>query len=82
MNAGALHTIITDGLYPEMAAKRSKNEDGLRLLCKCGKKGGLQHMVGMRSLQLGLKLQLDTVAGDQKADELGTTLSLGNRNHH
>eukprot|EP00972_Heterocapsa_arctica_P057713 8514226-Heterocapsa_arctica.AAC.1 len=39
MNAGALHTIITDGVwYPERAAKRGKNCDGLCLLCKCGKK--------------------------------------------
>eukprot|EP00972_Heterocapsa_arctica_P006433 943620-Heterocapsa_arctica.AAC.1 len=33
MNAGALHTIITDGVwYPERANKRWKNEDGLRLI--------------------------------------------------
>eukprot|EP00972_Heterocapsa_arctica_P080766 11900331-Heterocapsa_arctica.AAC.1 len=41
MNAGALRTIITDGAwYPERAAKRGKNSDGLR----CWKKGGLQHI--------------------------------------
>eukprot|EP00972_Heterocapsa_arctica_P057674 8507469-Heterocapsa_arctica.AAC.1 len=45
MNAGALHTIITDGAwYPERANKRGKNDDGLCLICKCGKKGGLQHI--------------------------------------
>eukprot|EP00972_Heterocapsa_arctica_P040954 6036298-Heterocapsa_arctica.AAC.1 len=33
INAGALHTIITDGVwYPERANKRGKNEDGLCLL--------------------------------------------------
>eukprot|EP00972_Heterocapsa_arctica_P112953 16434618-Heterocapsa_arctica.AAC.1 len=45
MNAGALHTIITDGVwYPERAAKRGNNRDGICLLCNCGKKGGLQHI--------------------------------------
>eukprot|EP00972_Heterocapsa_arctica_P088575 13060352-Heterocapsa_arctica.AAC.1 len=45
MNAGALHTIITDGVwYPERANKRRKNDDGLCLLCIHGKKGGLQHI--------------------------------------
>eukprot|EP00972_Heterocapsa_arctica_P079940 11780888-Heterocapsa_arctica.AAC.1 len=44
MNAGALRTIITDGVwYPERANQICKNEDGLCLLCKCGNKGGLQH---------------------------------------
>eukprot|EP00972_Heterocapsa_arctica_P073920 10913146-Heterocapsa_arctica.AAC.1 len=39
MNAGALHTIITDEVWhPERAAKRGKNSDGLCLLCKCGKR--------------------------------------------
>eukprot|EP00972_Heterocapsa_arctica_P012922 1898459-Heterocapsa_arctica.AAC.1 len=39
LNAGALHTIITDGVWhPERAAKRGKNTDGFCLLCKCGKK--------------------------------------------
>eukprot|EP00972_Heterocapsa_arctica_P093871 13845458-Heterocapsa_arctica.AAC.1 len=38
MNAGALRTIITDGVwYPERAAKRGKTSDGLCLLCKCWK---------------------------------------------
>eukprot|EP00972_Heterocapsa_arctica_P033027 4859620-Heterocapsa_arctica.AAC.1 len=45
MNAVALHTIITDGAwYPERANKRGNNDDGLCLICKCGKKGGLQHI--------------------------------------
>eukprot|EP00972_Heterocapsa_arctica_P039478 5813171-Heterocapsa_arctica.AAC.1 len=45
MNAGALHTILTDGVwYPERANKRGKNEDGMCLICKCGQKGGLQHI--------------------------------------
>eukprot|EP00972_Heterocapsa_arctica_P077592 11444510-Heterocapsa_arctica.AAC.1 len=45
MNAGALHTIITDGVwYPERATTIGTNDDGLCLLCKCGKKGGLQHI--------------------------------------
>eukprot|EP00972_Heterocapsa_arctica_P042748 6304095-Heterocapsa_arctica.AAC.1 len=45
MNAGALHTIITDGVwYPERANKRGTNEDGMCLICQCGQKGGLQHI--------------------------------------
>jgi hypothetical protein len=38
MEAGALHSIITDGVwYPERANKRGTNEDGFCLICKCGK---------------------------------------------
>eukprot|EP00972_Heterocapsa_arctica_P027975 4115253-Heterocapsa_arctica.AAC.1 len=39
-------------------------------------------MVGMRSLQLGHKLQFDTVERNQKADELGATMFLDNRCYH
>eukprot|EP00972_Heterocapsa_arctica_P044252 6533222-Heterocapsa_arctica.AAC.1 len=44
MNAGALNTIITDGVwYPQRANKRSNNKDGKCLLCTCDK-AGLQHI--------------------------------------
>eukprot|EP00972_Heterocapsa_arctica_P052397 7710271-Heterocapsa_arctica.AAC.1 len=43
MQAGALHTIITDGVwYPQRAVKRSNNADGKCVLCK--KNAGLQHI--------------------------------------
>jgi hypothetical protein len=45
MDAGALNTILTDGVwYPERAVKRSKNKDGKCLLCEYGAQGGLQHL--------------------------------------
>eukprot|EP00972_Heterocapsa_arctica_P087525 12906815-Heterocapsa_arctica.AAC.1 len=44
MNAGALHTIINDGVWYLERANKLKNDEGLCLLCKCGKKGRLQHI--------------------------------------
>eukprot|EP00972_Heterocapsa_arctica_P014826 2185339-Heterocapsa_arctica.AAC.1 len=44
MKAGALRTIIIDGVwYPQRANKRSKHCDGKCLLCKC-EQAGLQHI--------------------------------------
>eukprot|EP00972_Heterocapsa_arctica_P035081 5166822-Heterocapsa_arctica.AAC.1 len=44
MHAGALHTIITDGVwYPQRAAKRAKHSDGKCVLFKC-ENAGLQHI--------------------------------------
>ena len=44
MNAGALHTIITNVVwYPQRANNTSKTSDGNCLLCSC-KNAGLQHI--------------------------------------
>eukprot|EP00972_Heterocapsa_arctica_P028915 4254291-Heterocapsa_arctica.AAC.1 len=44
MQEGALHTIITDGVwYPQRAVKRATNADGKRVLCK-QYNAGLQHI--------------------------------------
>eukprot|EP00972_Heterocapsa_arctica_P076968 11351483-Heterocapsa_arctica.AAC.1 len=85
MNAGVLHAIITDGVwYPERANKRGKNEDGLCLLCKRGKQGGLQHIwwecEACNSVTNYNWLQLQKIL--KQNDELRTTMPLDNGSHH
>eukprot|EP00972_Heterocapsa_arctica_P076804 11328601-Heterocapsa_arctica.AAC.1 len=44
MQTGALHTIITDGVwYPQRAVRRARNVDGRCVLCE-KENAGLQHI--------------------------------------
>eukprot|EP00972_Heterocapsa_arctica_P074969 11064343-Heterocapsa_arctica.AAC.1 len=72
MNALALHTIIIDGVWYPQRAVEIKQLRWQMPLCKCGNVG-LQHMVGMQSLQFGFKSWLVATQSYQNTYECGTS---------
>eukprot|EP00972_Heterocapsa_arctica_P071908 10622134-Heterocapsa_arctica.AAC.1 len=81
MHAGALHSIITDGVwYPQRVANVAKHSDGKGVLCKC-ENAGLQHIwceCGA-CMQLGVKPGAVATQSDQNPNGCRTTVSLDNR---